>query len=374
MLIGREEILESLSSVIEGSVIKNDKIFVKDIEVTIDTKLTNMIENGGRVIAEMIFTLNHEKLQDPIVEVLAGYGDDEMKAVSDACVNFILGAFDAVKNFVKGEKYTTFENDFLGVKRSFEVTESSLQQRGVTKKGSVRPYIWMMIEDDIKKKFGAEKTYYVKIFVSRVRNEKITCECSINGVEDKVVTAHMKEWASGWEMESDFSSIKQYFIVNQKDETYKKFPVSFDKLEEYVDKFISIIENCSNETTFKSLYEDLENAVQNDNLAFEIRSFVPEILTNMVFKDVKLSNKVIIVKGEKNIETYFTQYQSYFDLTSILIDKVNKKSIKEQTLKKIVALSGLYGAISKALKDGKELNTLQNVIVGFKTEDSYTPC
>ncbi|WP_244833598.1 DUF6348 family protein [Clostridium sp. BJN0001] len=374
MLIGRNEILESLSTVIEGSAVENDKIIVKDLKATIDVKLTNMIDNKDNVIAEMVFILNQEKLQDPIVEVLAGYGPDPMKAVSDACVNFILGAFDAVRNFVKKEIYTSFESDFLGEKRSFEVTESSLQQRGVLKKGSIRPYIWMMIEDEIKKKFGAEKTYYVKIFTSRVRNEKITCECSINGVNDKVVEAQIKEWTSGWKMESDFASIKQYFIVEQKSETYREYPISYEKLEEDVDKFIDVIENCDSEIKFKKMYDGFEDIIQNENIAFEIRSFVPEILTDLVFKEVGLSNKLIILKGDSNIKTYFTQYQSYFDIKGILIKKVNDRSIKDLTLRKIIALSGLYKAISKALKDGKELKDIKNVIVGFKADNSYIPC
>ena len=279
-----------------------------------------------------------------------------------------------LKIVLDNEYSGNFETDFFGQRKSWNLTESCIQGIGEKEKEE-HPYFWNMIGEKIKIRLGSKKMYWVKVYGAKLSNGEVSCECSINGVLNNEITRDIEEYAKTWNIKTDLCSLKQFFIIKQDDETYNEYMFSEDTVKEFTNEAIKIIAKCNCKEKFETLDNEIYKITGNVNLAYEIRSFIPEILCELVFDDASYTDKIMIVKEneEENTICYKNQFTSYNWIHDIVANNYYNSKLTEDEVKTIVCLSASYNALNKAIKQGAKIGDLKNVGIGLRTIEGYIP-
>jgi hypothetical protein len=373
-LTNEEKVLECINNTIEDSEIQGKNVFLPKYDLRIEPYVRNINENGNAKMVELLFVVKHKFFNEPFIESNAGIGINIEDAINQSVANFSLGALSGIRNCIDSEYSGNFETDFFGQRKSWSLTESCVQGIGEKEKEE-HPHFWSMIGEQIKIRLGNKKMYWVKVYAAKLSNGEVSCECSINGVLNNEITKDIEKYAKTWNIKTDLCSLKQFFIIKQDDETFNKYPFSENQVKEFTDKAIKILADCNCKEKHENLDNDIFKITGNMNLAYEIRSFIPEILCELVFSDASYTDKIVIVKEneEENTECYKNQFTSYNWIHDIVANNYNNSSLTEDKVKTIVYLSASYNALNNAIKQGAKIEDLKNVGVGLRPIEVYIP-
>lgn len=364
-------ILNSLKNTICESEIIDDKLFIKDCGITVTPKIKSIENKKSFVMAELIFIVEHKEFSDTFIESTAGVGINDEEALKQGVANFALCSLCNFIDSLKGKITGSFETNFFGSKK-WDLTKSNIQCMGEGLKSNITDF-WDIFEDKIKKRLGNKKFNWIKIFISKTSDNSSICECRINGAINIEITDDLKRLAKSIEFEGNFISLKQFFIIKQSDETYRQPVYSKEQIINQANKAIGIISMCDNQEKFNSLLLDIEKVTNDRNLAFELKSFIPEILCELIFSEVRYVDKVVLINGKDKINTYKNQFTSYYNIYESVSEMLYNKKIKKEDLKKIICLSATYNALEKALKENKKLEEIGTIGIGIMISDEYKP-
>lgn len=370
-LANEQIILNSLKNTICESEIIDNKLFIKDCEITVTPKITNIENKKNFVMAELIFIVEHKEFSDTFIESTAGVGINDEEALKQGVANFVLCSLCNFIDSLKGKVTESFETNFFGSKK-WDLTKSNIQCMGEGLKSNITDF-WDIFEDKIKKRLGNKKFNWIKIFISKTSDNNSICECRINGAINIEITDDLRQLAKSIEFEGNFISLKQFFIIKQSDETYKKPVYSKEEIINQANKVIGIISMCDNQEKFNSLLSDIEKVTNDRNLAFELKSFIPEILCELIFPEARYVDKIVLVNGKDKIDAYKNQFTSYYNIYESVSEMLYNKKIKKEDLKKIICLSATYNAVEKALKENKKLEEIGTIGIGIMINDEYKP-
>lgn len=370
----KEKILKCINRAIEDSEIQGENVFLPKYDLIIEPYVRNINENGNAKMVELLFVIKHKFFDEPFIESNAGIGINIEEAINQSVANFLLGALSGIRNCIDNEHSGNFETDFFEQRKSWSLTESSIQGIGEKEKEE-HPHFWSMIGEKIKIRLGNKKMYWVKVYAAKLSNGELSCECSINGVLNNEITKDIKEYAKTWTVKTDLCSLKQFFIIKQDDETYNEYPFAENQVKEFTNKAIKILAGCNSKEKYENLDNDIFKITGNTNLAYEIRSFIPEILCELVFSDASYTDKFVIVKEneEEKTECYKNQFTSYNWIRDIVTNNYHNSNLSEEEVKTIVCLSASYNALNNAIKQGAKIEDLKNVGVGLRVIEGYVP-
>ena len=146
---------------------------------------------------------------------------------------------------------------------------------------------------------------------------------------------------------------------------------TYDELKE-IYEITGKINNLLKEK-FDNILKDISKITNDENLAFELKIFIPEILCELIFSEGKYIDKIMFINNDRNIEVYKNQFTSYYNIYESVSENLYNRKITKESIKKIICLSATYDAIEKVLKENKQLSNFRAIGVGMRISDKYRP-
>lgn len=371
-LTNDEKVLERLRNIIEESEVKNGDLVISKYNLTIKSHVMKIKEYGELIMAELIFVMNHESFGESFVESLAGVGKTIEEALNQGIANFINGVFDVIINSLEGKINEEFETNFFTLRKKWTLTRSSIQYTGKRLDNEDVDF-WGLLGEEIKLRLGNKSLYLIKVYASKIKNGETRCECIINGILNKEITMIIEEYTKKWDVETKFSSIKEFFIIKQSDDTYIKYPYTKEEIMKFTNNAVKIIAECNTQEKYEKLDKDISSFIENIDVVYEVKSFIPEIFCELLFDEVRYLDRIVLVRNNEKNDGYKGQFTSYYWIYEAVINIYKSHRLTEAQLKTIVSLSASYNAISEEIKKGSKISDLNNILVGLCGPEGYLP-
>lgn len=361
-----------LKNVSDSKKIDENKVIISKYNLTIEFKIIRIKEYEKLIMSEIAFLINHDYFDEPLVEVTSGVEENLDDSINQCVAGFSSSVLNVVIKALNNKVDKDFEGDFFNEKKKYSLTKGNIITIGEREQDG-EPDFWSMLGEKIKIRLGNKKLYLVKVYASKLKSGDLSCECRINGIINNDITNYIKDYTNDWNIKTNFSSLKQFFVIKQKDETYIKYPHSKDEIIEFTHKTIKILAECRSEEQYNNIDKDIIGITEDANVAYEIKCFIPEIFCELLFNDAQYSNKIILVENNEQIEGYKGQFTIYYWVYECVLNIFNAKILSEQELKTIISLSASYNAIAEAITKGDNLKDLNNILVGMRRPVGYKP-
>lgn len=371
-LTNDEKVLERLRNIIEESEVKNGDLVISKYSLTIKSHVMKIKEYGELIMAELIFVMNHESFGESFVESLAGVGKTIEEALNQGIANFINGVFDVIIKSLEEKINEEFETNFFTLRKKWTLTRSSIQYTGKRLDNEDVDF-WGLLGEEIKLRLGNKSLYLIKVYASKIKNGEVRCECIINGILNKEITMIIEEYTKKWDVETKFSSIKEFFIIKQSDDTYIKYPYTKEEIMKFTNNAVKIIAECNTQEKYEKLDKDISSFIENIDVVYEVKSFIPEIFCELLFDEVGYLDRIVLVRNNEKNDGYKGQFTSYYWIYEAVINIYKSHRLTEAQLKTIVSLSASYNAISEEIKKGSKISDLNNILVGLCGPEGYLP-
>lgn len=358
--------LESLSHLcVQGMVIEDAFVIEdKDIYVYVD-----VIEKANNV-AQIIFQLHHEWLEEPILESVAASGNDMAEAIALACENFLQNVLQLYIQAVEHKKAVDRVIGFTQLRHYFQVYCSPVNGLG-KREGFMDKDFWEMLKEEVIKRLGNKKIYWVKVFTSK-NKAKVLCEVRINGVEDSELSERLLPYAENWDCISAYHTEKQCFLIVQEEQTYEPADFTKEEIVRYTNKAIRLFEKCKDKDAYRKLKDQLISACKDDSLAYEIVAFLPELYCQYAYPEVEVGNRLFLVqKGKETRELYQSQVRSFSYIEETLRTHMKEQDVSMDTIQQVLQFSANARAIQQALAQGDRKEELYLPGIGYYARNDY---
>lgn len=372
-MTNEERILEYLNKVIPNSKINGNNVYLSKYKLTLEPHIRNIDDNGYIKVVDLFFYIKHELFCESFIEPITGMGETLDDAFQQCVGNFLIGPLHVIENCIKDKGDKNFETFFLDKRKSWQLFEGFVQ--GIRNEDEKRYIqIWSVIEEKIKERLGNRRIYWIKVYVGKFSNGEIISKCRINGVYNNDISEAISEYIKTWNSNKDIFSIKQYFIIKQNSETYSRYKFSEETVKKFTQKAIKILGDCNSKEKIEKLNANIYKITGNTNLAYEIRSFVPEILCELVFSNVKYSDRINIIKENYiSFKFYKNQFTSYYWTYNEVANSYYNGKILEEEIRTIILLSSNYRNINNALNIGTKIQELKSAELILYAIKEYIP-
>lgn len=365
-------LISLLKNVSDSKKIDENKIIITKYNLAIEFKIIRIKEYEKLIMSEIAFLINHDYFGEPLVEVTSGVEENLDDSINQCVAGFSSSVLNVIIKALTNKVDEDFEGDFFNEKKKYSLTKGNIITIGEREQDE-EPDFWSMLSEKIKIRLGNKKLYLVKVYASKLKSGDLSCECRINGIINNDITNYIKDYTNDWNIKTNFSSLKQLFVITQKDETYIKYPYSKDEIIEFTHKAIKILAECRSEEQYNNIDKDIIEITEDASVAYEIKCFIPEIFCELLFNDAQYSNKIILVENNEQVEGYKGQFTIYYWVYECVLNIFNAKILNEQELKTIVSLSASYNSIAEAITKGESLKDLNNIVVGMCSPIGYKP-
>lgn len=349
----------------EGVVI--DEAFVieeKDIYIYLDVVLFE------QNVAQVIFQLHHAWLDYPIIESIAACGESEEEALGLACENFYHNILTIFIMAVNQTSSSEMVEGFTQERHYFHVYRSKVNGLG-KREGIMEGDFWDLLKDEIVKRLGNKKAYWVKVFTSKNKN-RVLCEVRINGEEAADLSECLLSYAQNWDCLGTYHTEKQGILLIQDEDSYEESEFTKEDIKEYTYKAIKLFEKCKDHESYKKIRSQLIKICKDDSLAYEIFSFVPEIYCKHAYKSVEFGDKLFMVQKDKGTrELYQSQVQSFRYIEEAVNEHIEESEINRLIIEQVIHYSANARAIEKAVDGGDVLDELCIQGIGYYVKNDY---
>jgi len=379
-LINDEKVIQYLQKLISEknltSEIVDNQLIIKDYKMSIKACIQSKTQHTEVMLLQMRFVINQELLEDEVVEVLAGIGENMEEAMKNGISSFITGIFDVFSEAFHESHIPDldFETEWNGESRLWHPKIGPLQVQGDCNLALVdENKILNILKEDIKVSIGDNRFYWIKVYVSRQADGEIITECTLNNETFYKAESKMREYAEGFDNSNSFRGEKQYIIIRQCDKTWSSSKYSEKDLESFINKTIDMMGECSNSLQYRNLLGRIESLTKDLNLAFELYCFIPELYCRIALREVNYSEEIIIVmpNGEKK-SMYLSQFSICRKIKKIIYKRIELGDSTEK-LKKVIMLSASFGAINDAVMKGSKIADLAVGALIFSAPENYKP-
>lgn len=350
-----------------GAELCDSEIVYKSVGLHL-TCAVQRISGNNRYSAEMLFIMTHEFFDEPLCEYTAGIGDSKEEALRHGAEQFaavvllpILAAFSCT-----GEHHIYTELD--GKKHTFRRACTEM----VYSMGAENPNtknLWDIIQDDIPNYLGAKKAYWIKLYACCFDGEA-NCEARINGAVFTELTQKLEEYVMTWQNLQEFHSEKAFFLILREDDCE---PDGLDSAEviDIAAKSAELLSHVVDEKTEDEVLAKIYHLCgKDDNLAWEIRYFLPEIYTFIQLDLVQCDGFQLNRKDEK-LSLKKSQLKSYGYIEQGVLKFMRETNPDKDTSLRIMRLSATLGCVAKALEKGSKLEDLRFVETAYIAPDDY---
>lgn len=362
MLTNNKKVIEILKNKIEYSEVRNENLYIKDIDLTIEAHVSQINQNTIQVI----FVFKNKIFDEDIFECVSGSGDNLNSAIENAVDNLLLTTLSGVINALKDKDGVSIKAKYYNKVNEFTLYKSSLTTH-VNKKTTD---YWEIIKEEVIKRLGNKKVYYLKLYVSKKENS-INCECRINGKVNLDISEKIIKYITNCNVEQSVYFEKQSFILIQSNKTY--IPYSFNKMDinHIIMRALDLYKKCDSEEKYNNLYTEIFNSCTDNSLTTELFCFIPEIFCEFMFSKVKYSDEIIFLRGNEKIQLFKEQITSYNFIYDIIGRIFKSGDFQDDEIMNIALKSSLFNVINKALNSGNKIENLNMIPVTFYVDENY---
>ena len=359
------KVVQLLSEMIDHSKNMGKSLYIEDSQLEIEPHIMQ-IKNG---IAQVAFVLKHPLFQEEIVESVVGVGPTSDESIKGAAVEFVASAFTVIEHALKEESGQKISVKLPYYQNQFNLYQSKVKVQGSKKQKKDIDY-WLLLGEEIIKQLGNKRVYFIKIYAAKT-GDTVNCECRVNGMVYPSFTNMLKEIAKQWDIETSIYSEKQFFILVQEESTYKPYPLSKKEVEQLVLSSLLLYRECNSQEAYDSLEEKMHKICPVSSLATELFAFVPEIFTEVIFSEVNYLDKVVLIKGEEEIEISKHQLTAYDWIHAIVERTIRAGYYEKEQVDRIISCSASLNCINQALKDGSKLENLYTGGIAIPVRGDY---
>lgn len=366
MSIHLPKIMEILKKAAPDGVIDGNKFYIPGKELAVYVSVEQEDESGNGCMAVLYFWLVHPSFEQPLFETAAAMGNSIENAVENAGISFYAGIYTAALDYLGGGTSFTYETDFFGIKKEWDVVESDIVLMGRSE-NSINSF-WGFIEENLKEHIGDRSLYYIKVFASKQAGRgDIICEVRVNDVASPELDRLIRPYTELW-VNEQFHSRKQFFFISQK--TPSSYSYSREEIEEFTIKAAKTFEHCETDEHYDNLIDDISAITGDPHLAVELRNFMPEICAQNHFEKGSYSEYITIYKNGGEIKAYKDRFTPYYWITGRLINAFVNKELPVELYKKMITMSSIFNAYIQSEKKNADISSF-TVQTGMYVPDSY---
>ncbi|MEG2507316.1 MAG: DUF6348 family protein, partial [Longicatena sp.] len=363
---GNHFVLQSLQELCKESKVIDESLVMEALGICIYVDIMAMKDN----VVTVAFQLHHEALAEPILESVVASGNTSEEALVEATRSFYE---HILKLYIKSleEPVSTVQVESAAqVDHYYHVYRSDVFGLG-RRIGSLEGDFWDMLKSEIMPYLKDQKTYWIKVFASKNKNNVI-CEVRFNGIEMNELSETLLTYASEWECASAYYTEKQYLLLIQEDRSYLNQRVSKEKIVGYCKKTMKLFEKCKSKEDYVNVRKQIYKITKDNTLTSELYGIIPEIYCKHMYPKVEFGHKLFILeKGKKTKEyeqkeLYSFEYIEDSVLLHLRLDKVDQDIVKQVT-----QFSSNARAIRKALAQGNSVEELMIPGIGYYVQEGY---
>lgn len=358
-------VLEQLEHMCEEGQILDDAFVLEAQDIYIYADVISVEHN----VAQIVFQLHHEWLDDAILESVAASGLNAQEAVTLACEDFYRHTLQLYLRALQGKAEETVFG-FTQLRHYFQVYRNEIHGIG-KREGLIEQDFWEMLKQKLQLRLGNKKAYWIKVFASKTRS-KVLCEVRINGREDSELSELLLPYAQNWDCIGSYHTEKQNFLLIQEERSYEPSDFTGDNIRQYTRKAIKWYEKCGSKEEHRKLREQLIRLCKDDSLAYEIFSFVPEIYCKYAYPKVEYGSRLFLIqKDQKTRELYQSQLQSFSYIEETVMEHLKRDHVNRSIIENVISFSANARAIQKAMDNGDALDELMIPGIGYYARNDY---
>ena len=216
-------VLEQLEHMCEEGQILDDAFVLEAQDIYIYADVISVEHN----VAQIVFQLHHEWLDDAILESVAASGSNAQEAVTLACEDFYRHTLQLYLRALQGKAEETVFG-FTQLRHYFQVYRNEIHGIG-KREGLIEQDFWEMLKQKLQLRLGNKKAYWIKVFASKTRS-KVLCEVRINGREDSELSELLLPYAQNWDCIGSYHTEKQNFLLIQEERSYEPSDFTGDNI------------------------------------------------------------------------------------------------------------------------------------------------
>ncbi len=364
------DVLRMISEKEEGSYIKDDKLYLPEQELTVWVNIISSQQNNKGYSAQLLFFINHPYFEQPLVESCAGVGNTENEAIEMCMESFYAAVLLSVQSALGCDCDEFIESDVMGEKHIFRVPCSSgtLNMGGqFLEKGD----LWTVVQDVIPQYLGCKRVYWVKLFAAMAGGEVI-CEARVNGIVYSGLTEYMKTHLSLNGEKHEYSTYKAFVVLIQQEKTFKPCPYTLEQVEKLTSDAIAKLSAVNSQESHDKAINDIINSAPVESLGWELAGLIPEMYCMMVLNFNENDSVMYYKKESGESDRVMTSRLSSYDAVARgVFGYISQKQPTEKEHLSILASSGMFKAVNKALNDGAKMEDLRCSDIMYSVGEDY---
>jgi len=204
---------------------------------------------------------------------------------------------------------------------------------------------------------GTQKVYWVKLYLAHIEGGDTSCEARINGWVVPELTETLVQLARSWPLEgAPVKSAKQYIVLVQDGGTCPACPFTWEQTKDLTRQAIRLFESG---TEYDQVREELEQRAPDPSLAEDVFGFLPELMAQVVWSQVKVTSQLSLHReGKGQTSVWFTQCRNWAPVYSAIMDHFQEDRPNRDQILSIAGTSAMCHALSSALDKGSKLEDL----------------
>lgn len=341
----KQKVLNALNAKLQGTLYDDCVIMPKGF--TVDVQIGRCEVKNDIHIVQVIYIIKNDDLDEPIIDPVDSQGKTEEEAVNMSVEIFFGGIWHPLNQAMTKKNPIHVSVNYLMQHYDFDMYAQSIVRIGGQKK---QPTVLInFIKSEIPKYLGSKKYYWVRIFLTKIRDRKII-EVRVNGTVCGELSKYFKEYVDSWDDNEQFICEKQYAIFVQREDDL--CPFTKDTVVKTARRTIELMENCNSQEDYNAMMKEIQELAGDRALAAEIRVFIPEILAKLTL-GYQEGDSLFLIQDESSIEFKKTQLRSYFYIQQVLLEYLNTRPEQERVMR-IVANSVAFREAKKAKEAGHE--------------------
>lgn len=355
----KSAVLEALNKRMGGTVY--DGCLIMPRGYTIDISVGRKEKVDDIFIYQIAFIVRNDEFDEPLIDPVDAQGKTEQEAVDMAVQIFYGGVWHPIDQAGQKKNGQHLIVNYLGQHYEFDMYAQSVVRIGVDE--SKQPTMLVnIIRNEVAQYIGSKKYYWVRIYLAKMKEKKII-EVRVNGSVCTELAKPFEEYVESWGECENFVCEKQYAIFVQTEDD--KCPFNKETVMKGAKFTIEKMSTIKSHEEYTEMSKELQELIENNSLAAEIRIFIPEILAKLTL-GYREGDSLFLITDDGNIGIRKTQLRSYFYLQQAILEFLNTRPPQE-AVQNIVFNSIAFREMRKAMDAAKEKGQ------EIKPEDLFVP-
>ena len=346
-----ERVLRHVAELIPGTVLEGEELRFPDCGgLTMRVEFPDL--DGPKFRMEAI--LEHPDFFGPLVESTAGVADRDEDKARYAARQIVDSVLDALLPALRGEGEPEPPVELWGRIHRFKASVSGVLLTNAQEPPERRD-LWSRMAKAVLGCLGSQKVYWVKLYAAHLGGGDTSCEVRINGWIVPELTETMVQLAKSWPLEGAPVKIaKQYIVLVQDGDI--ACPYTWNQAKDLTRQAIRLFESGAK---YDQIREKLEKSAPDPSLAEDVFGFLPELMAQVVWPQVKVTSQFSISRhGHGQTSVWFTQCRAWAPVYSAIMDHFQEDRPGKDQIMSIAGTSAMLHALSNAVNNGSKLEDL----------------